>query len=167
MADSTVIEQLNSMKYLYLREISEPDKKALNTTPETMVQVPNPPLIGHCVGPRINMRPEHRIAFIRLRSLAVTSLPCSHQEPLVAVAPAPYLSDGQFELGRFGLPFCRCGESSVSIANDSRGVPKFRELVHPQRDLGLVRQIAAGTGDRNRVRAALNSAGRYFHVRRT
>ena len=31
MADSTVFEQLNSVKYLYLREISEPDKKAFNT----------------------------------------------------------------------------------------------------------------------------------------
>jgi hypothetical protein len=31
MADSTVIEQLNSVKYLYLREIVEPDKKAFNT----------------------------------------------------------------------------------------------------------------------------------------
>jgi hypothetical protein len=31
MADSTIIEQLDSVKYLYLREISEADKNAFNT----------------------------------------------------------------------------------------------------------------------------------------
>jgi hypothetical protein len=31
MADTATVEQLNSVKYLYLREISEPNKKAFNT----------------------------------------------------------------------------------------------------------------------------------------
>jgi hypothetical protein len=58
MADSTAIEQLTSVKYLHLREISEPDKKALNTlrivVEEAIVNY------GGTIPPMTSERPELR-----------------------------------------------------------------------------------------------------------
>ena len=58
--DSTVIEQLNSVKYLYLREISEPDKRAFNTlrivVEEAVVNY------GGTISPTLSELPELREA---------------------------------------------------------------------------------------------------------